>query len=103
MSHDTTTLAGKIAVMQAAENGAEIEVTPVGLADWKPIAKPKWDWASCDYRIKPREPKVIWVNEYAGGKMVFASEVAAKDAAKQAVTLAYSIAVKYIEVLEETK
>lgn len=57
---DTTTLAGKIAVMQAWIEGKKIECnrTRAGhLADWQPTPEPVWDWALYDYRIAPESLK----------------------------------------------
>lgn len=55
------TLAEKIAVMQAAERGEEIETK---LQDdkgiWIKVANPLWDWYNNDYRVKPK-PQKFWV------------------------------------------
>jgi len=50
-----------IEVMQAFENGAEIEAKPIVVGDWKEETEPEWDWVSFDYRIKkqPKEPEYI--------------------------------------------
>jgi len=43
-----------IAVMQAAKDGAEIEIKGYsGL--WNNANPPRWDWVNYDYRIKPVE------------------------------------------------
>lgn len=55
------TLAEKIAVMQAAERGEEIETKfqdDKGI--WIKVANPLWDWYNNDYRVKPR-PQKFWV------------------------------------------
>lgn len=53
MKIDTNTTAGKIAVMQAYEDGKEIEIIKNGVA--VPLEhSPKWDWLCIDYRIKPQ-------------------------------------------------
>lgn len=92
-----STTAEKIAVMQAHEAGEVIEYANSGKSDWEEIIHPAWDWASFDYRIKPREPRVIWVNEYeGGGYLVFESESSATGHARSAVRKA----VKYVEVIE---
>lgn len=48
-----TTLAEKIAVMQAYERGEEIEFRRPSYKenDWKKAASPVWDWSVCDYRV----------------------------------------------------
>ena len=44
----------QIAVMQAFANGKEIEcLLKHVVMDWDTIKNPQWNWASCDYRIKP--------------------------------------------------
>lgn len=50
-----------IEVMQAFENGAEIEAKPIVVGDWEEETEPEWDWVSFDYRIKkqPKEPEYI--------------------------------------------
>jgi hypothetical protein len=62
------TTADKIKVMQAYERGENIEFTPDKMLAPKHkcwmLSKPKWNWQRYDYRIKPVEPKTIWVNEY---------------------------------------
>lgn len=50
------TLEEKIAVMQAAAEGKEIEMETV--YGWRYNSNPKWDWVKFDYRVKPEpEPK----------------------------------------------
>ena len=53
-----------IAVMQAFENGAEIEAKPIVVGDWEEETEPEWDWVSFDYRIK-KQPKEIWMVKLA--------------------------------------
>ena len=59
-----STLKEKIAVMQAALDGAEIEFRPADTEHpWMINSDPLFGWNEYDYRIKP-QPKEIWVNEY---------------------------------------
>lgn len=54
------TLAEKIAVMQAAERGEEIQsLYNYGLA-WEDNANPNWNWFDFDFRVKPK-PQKFWV------------------------------------------
>lgn len=55
-----------IAVMQAAKEGKTIQCKfrAQGKDHWFDVAFPSWDWATFDYRIKPKEPRRIWVNMY---------------------------------------
>jgi len=56
-----STTAEKIAVMQASEDGAEIEHTVKNKTlPWLDTDEPWWDWVSFEYRIKP-EPLTLWV------------------------------------------
>lgn len=53
---------GKIAVMQAHVEGKEIEAKCPN-SEWYHEPNPTWNWFLVDYRIKPREPRRIWVGE----------------------------------------
>lgn len=60
MTIDTSTIDGKLAVMQAFKDGAEIEWARRYEAPkiWaRCVVAPSWDWEQCDFRIKPREPR----------------------------------------------
>lgn len=98
------TTAEMIEVMQAFERGEEIEVLVTGLGGqsaWITAFPPGWNWSNTDYRIKPREPRVIWVNEYKVGNYVeyTVHETREKSLEKAARTV-IRIAVKYREVIE---
>lgn len=50
-----TTIAEKISVMAAYENGAAIQVRNRKYADtWASCPLPKWNWDDFDYRITPK-------------------------------------------------
>ena len=55
-----------IAVMQAAKEGKAIQFRrhPYSGIDvcWKDTPKPSWNWAMLDYRVKPTEPRRVWLN-----------------------------------------
>mgnify|MGYP000997886397 CR=1 FL=1 len=61
-----TSLAEKIAVMQAAERGEKIESKYIALqcpeAAWCPNSKPVWDWINFDYRVAPRTMEIMVVS-----------------------------------------
>jgi hypothetical protein len=56
----------KAEIMLAHAAGAEVECKGV-YSTWEPILDPVWDWMTCEYRLKPRKPRRIWVNEYEDG------------------------------------
>ena len=62
-----------IAVLQAAKEGKAIQRRHLhGIdAPWIDTPKPSWNWATFDYRVKPAEPRRVWVNTY-GNRMGFA-------------------------------
>jgi len=54
---DTSTTAGKIAVMQAFETGKTVEFFIERSESWEFLDSkltPVWDWFKCSYRIKPQ-------------------------------------------------
>lgn len=74
MSVDTSTTAGKIAVMAHSDSGGRVEMAfrsdiKAGRTDvWQPISAPGWMWGECIYRIAPEPPapKVVpWTFESA--------------------------------------
>ena len=62
MTHDEM-----IAVIAAHRDGKKIQCqSKDGRDNWFDTPDPVWDFAFCDYRIKP-EPREWWVNVYPGG------------------------------------
>jgi hypothetical protein len=47
----------KIAVMQAFEDGKQCQAREKGRNDWCDFTCTNWNWADCDFRIKPEEKK----------------------------------------------
>lgn len=100
------TLQEKIAVMQAAADGKEIQWMEAGTDDnWvtlsaKAIGTQDWNWEVFDFRVKPREPKVIYVNEYAGSSVDYAY-YQKSDADYAARGPVLRKAIKYREVIDE--
>lgn len=54
------TTAEKIAVMQAHEDGKDIEWKLYVDERWDPAPEPCWNWLEYDYRVK-REPQKAWL------------------------------------------
>lgn len=95
------TLLEKIAVMQAAADGKVIQTDFQRAGTWVDNPSPTWDWGVCDYRVKPREPKVIYVNEYA--HFASAAHLYKDHAIRAANSTVVRKAVKYREVIEDEK
>ena len=57
-----------IAVMTAAKEGKAIQYRSRTHRNidgfWRDAPNPHWNWANIDYRVKPAEPRRIWVNMY---------------------------------------
>lgn len=51
------TIAEMIAVMQAYEEGKEIEFYDKSTGTWETAEPPLWDWGIFQYRVKPEEPQ----------------------------------------------
>ncbi|WP_440984947.1 hypothetical protein ACQHIH_16175 [Xanthomonas sontii] len=94
------TTAEMIEVMQAHERGQELELFMDGV--WRKLyIPPSWNWSKYDYRIKPREPRVIWINEYKDGDYIkYAVHESEDDATGMATEKVTRTAVKFIEVVE---
>lgn len=101
------TLQEKIAVMQAALRGAQLEYRDMdeesGSA-WKLSAGPQFNFVRYEYRVKPEppKPKEIWVNEYPTMNYVY-GKFNKEDAQKTALGNVRRIAVHYREVIEGDK
>jgi len=65
-----TTTAEKIAVMQAFEDGAEIETR--FSCQWVMAENPIWNWNSYDYRVAEKPPRDMWLNFHNSNKNAFA-------------------------------
>ena len=57
----------QIAVMQGAADAKEIQFRLRGESNrWEKTPDvPLWNWAYYDYRVKPRKPRELWINEYS--------------------------------------
>jgi hypothetical protein len=63
-----------ITVMAAYEAGKPIQVLAPEAPGWRDTKKPRWDWARCNYRVRPLSLR-LWVNTYSDGSLeVFPSE-----------------------------
>lgn len=98
-------LAEKIAVMQAAQGGAVIErLDARPNAAWEVVSNHLivWNWYLNDYRVKPRPPREIYINEYAPrglASAAFATKSGAEAMGKGGV--GFVATRKFVEVLED--
>lgn len=82
---DTTSIEGKIKVMQAFAAGAKIACcgTRPGDLDWRVATTPTWDWCSYSYDIIA-EPEVVYITKYSDGSAsVYDTYTAAMHYVKQ--------------------
>lgn len=94
------TLKEQIAIMQAADNGEEIQFRNLESEPWLTATVRVFDWATYDYQVLSK-PKDIWANEYpmvAGIKIYGYSNPS--DALANAGAFAVRKAVRYREVIE---
>ena len=55
-----TTTEQKIGIMQAYEDGEDIQYKYQNQKIWHSLKSfPTWDWATCNYRIHPEPPKKV--------------------------------------------
>jgi len=75
MTHDEI-----IAVVTAHRDGAEVEYHSHG-GKWRSVNSPLWEFAACNYRVKP-EPITCWANFYPSGEFYsFKTKAEADEAA----------------------
>ena len=47
-----------IQIMQAYEEGAQIQIKPIDTTEWADTSNPWWNWSDFDYRVKPKKSYV---------------------------------------------
>ena len=97
------TTADKIKVMEHFEAGGEVDLldNPYISQDfykWHNDPCPDWDWVSNEWRIKPAEPKTIYVNEYRTGSQV--GWLTKAEAIEQVGSAVTRTAIPYREVID---
>jgi len=65
----TQTLDYMIDVMTRAKAGEWVQERLTQQDVWVDVDTPYWNWAVLNYRIKPREPRVIYVEAEDNGKL----------------------------------
>lgn len=93
------TLKQKIEVMQAFEDGQEIErkIRPTG-EKWLEVGLPSWNWSDNDYRIKPK-PLEFWVNVKDDGRVSLLKYGSTEEAIQDCRWLEFKT-IKVREVIE---
>lgn len=97
MSHDEM-----IAVIAAHKEGKMIQCKQSW--GWTDVPTPMFHFSDFTYRIKPepRQPRVIWRNEYPGGKgTICRGTYETKEKASRASGDGCIGQVKFVEVIEE--
>lgn len=57
----------KIEIMQAYENGKQIEYRKIGEGDtWQRAGAPVWNWEEGDYRVSDKVSVWVWVDIMTG-------------------------------------
>jgi len=95
------TLKEMIAVMQSAEDGAEIEQYDYRSEVWYACYCPNWNWSDNDYRVKPK-PRECWINFFgsAPSSVSWESEEEARNSAYPADGSPPATQVHFREVIE---
>lgn len=94
-----TTLAEKIAVMQAAVDGAAIQGRMRNSLDrWTDQSSLLWDWHNAEYRVKPKEPETLLIAVKRGLPSTVISDVRPENLSSWE-NYGYKIK-KFIEVME---
>lgn len=92
-----------IAVMTAAKEGKAIQRRIRANRDidgfWNDADRQHWNWTDFDYRVKPAEPRRIWVNLYSSGVLSDRNWCSQSEAEHSAL----NVGTKQIEFVEVVK
>ena len=91
-----------IAIIQAYKDGKNIQRKNKNHNEWFD-GVPYWNFADCEYRVKPRKPREIWVNIYSGdifGLIHKSKEKADSFNCGEGSTLVPCV--KFVEVIDES-
>ena len=94
-----------IAVMQAAKEGKTIQSRNRERyhddinAGWDDTTSPMWDWSAYDYRVKPAEPRRIWVNLYSSG-VLSDRNWCSQSEAKHSAMISGTKQIEFVEVVK---
>ena len=99
-----------IATMQAAKEGKAIQSRRVLEIDacwgdapwpsWGDAPWPSWDWATFDYRVKPAEPRRVWLNWYPTKKCRSSVCYDSREEAAKFACYEASQQIEFVEVME---
>lgn len=91
------TIQEQIAVMQAFADGKQVQFS-FRENKWEDIiSQPCWNWSENDYRIKPREPRRIFVEEWRNSVPLMAWQAGERPPEKLAQM------VEFIEVIKDNQ
>lgn len=93
-----------VTVMQAFKEGKAIQRRHRNRSaieeNWRDAPEPRWDWFEFDYRVKPAEPRRVWLNLYP---TMNCRSAICYDSREEAAKFAYyevSQQIEFVEVME---
>ena len=93
-----------IAVMQAAKEGKAIQRRRRNHSaideNWRDAPEQRWDWFTFDYRVKPAEPRRVWLNWYPTKKC---RSSVCYDSREEAASFAIHDIAEQVEFVEVVK
>ena len=93
-----------ISVLQAAKEGKAIQRRHRHLRgndeNWRDAPEQRWDWFTFDYRVKPAEPRRVWLNWYP---TMNCRSLVCYDSREEAASLARHDITEQIEFVEVVK
>ena len=93
-----------IAVMQAAKEGKAIQRRHLNHRaineNWRDAPEQRWDWFTFDYRVKPAEPRRVWLNWYPTKKCRSSVCYDSREEAAKFACYEASQQIEFVEVME---
>ena len=92
-----------IAVLQASKEGKMIQSRHRSYesSDWIDVAGSNmWDWYTFDYRIKPTEPRRLWLNWYPALGRLSSAFYDSREEAASVARVEVSQQIEFVEVVK---
>lgn len=93
-----------IAVMQAANEGKAIQRRHRTHRNidgfWKDVRVLHWNWTDFDYRVKPAEPRRVWLNWYPALGVLSCVSYDSREEAASVARHEVSQQVEFVEVVK---